>query len=299
MLIIQQLSYIKSLTSNEKRVADYLINHMNDISKISIVDISSATFTSNSTTVRLAQKLGYHGWKELKTACIEEQRYLNTHFHHVDPNVPFHKDDSFMKIADNISTLLSESIFDTKSLIQEEQLFKATQAIATHSIINIFGITFSIEIAHDFKMKMLSIGKHVNIVSNPEEYAFYFESSNQNECFIFISYSGETQELIQLAHNLRVKGYPTIAITSIGNNTLSKACYCWLPLSSREKITSKIANYTSNISTHYILDVLFSTVFAMNYDKNLSYKKNLSKKIDYGRTSVIPMLNDDENKKSE
>ena len=153
MLIIQQLSYLKTLTSNEKTVAEYLIDHMNDISKISITDISSDTFTSNSTTVRLAQKLGYHGWKELKTACIEEHRYLNTHFHHVDPNVPFHKDDSFIKIAENISTLLSESILDTKSLIQEEQLSIATQAIATHSIINIFGITFSIEIAHDFKMK--------------------------------------------------------------------------------------------------------------------------------------------------
>ncbi len=299
MLIIQQLSYLKSLTTNEKTVAQYLIDHMNEISKISITDISSHTFTSNSTTVRLAQKLGYHGWKELKTACIEEQRYLNTHFHHVDPNVPFHKEDSFMKIADNISTLLSESILDTKSLIQEEQLYKATEAIATHSIINIFGITFSIEVAHDFKMKMLSIGKHVNVVSNPEEYTFFFEASNPNVCSIFISYSGETIELIHLATQLRIKGYPTIAITSIGDNALSKACYCWLPLSTREKIVSKIANYTSNISTHYILDVLYSTVFAMHYDQNLSYKKNLSKKIDYGRTSVIPMLNDDENIKSE
>lgn len=166
MLTIQQLSYLKTLTSNEKTVAEYLIDHMNDISKISITDISSATFTSNSTTVRLAQKLGYHGWKELKTACIEEQRYLNTHFHHVDPNVPFHKDDSFIKIAENISTLLSESILDTKSLIQEEQLSIATQAIATHSIINIFGITFSIEIAHDFKMNVLFLSliqeKHKN-----------------------------------------------------------------------------------------------------------------------------------------
>jgi DNA-binding MurR/RpiR family transcriptional regulator len=294
MLIIQQLSYIKSLTNNEKRVAEYIKENISSISKISITDIASNTFTSNSTTVRLAQKLGYKGWKELKAACIEEQRYLNTHFHHVDPNIPFSKKDSLMDIADNISTLLSESILDTKSLIQEDQLKKATLAIANHSLINVFGITFSIEVAHDFKMKMLAIGKHVNVISNPEEYNFYLESSDKNVCSIFISYSGETQELISLANSLRLKGYPTIAITSIGDNTLSKSCYCWLPLSTREKITSKIANYTSNISIHYILDVLYSTVFSINYNKNAEFKKNLSKKIDYGRTSVIPMLNEDQ-----
>ena len=294
MLILQQLQYLKSLTNNEKTVAQYLASHASTISKISITDISKATYTSNSTTVRLAQKLGYAGWKELKQAFIEEERYLNTHFHHVDPNVPFHPCDSVSSIADNIATLLSESILDTRSLIEEDQLYKATEAISSCNIINVYGITFAIEIAHDFKMKMLAIGKHVNIISNPEEYAFQVKMTNKEICSIFISYSGETIELIETSNKLHLKGYPTIAITSIGNNSLSKASYCWLPLSTRERLSSKIATYSSTISIHYILDVLYSTVFARDYDKNLDYKKNLSKKIDYGRTSSIPLLQEKE-----
>ena len=80
MLIQQKLESLESLSPNEKEVAHYILKNKEDIEKLSINEISKKTFTSPSTVVRLAQKCGYHGFKELKEALHDETKYLQSHF---------------------------------------------------------------------------------------------------------------------------------------------------------------------------------------------------------------------------
>lgn len=298
MLIREYLLLSENLSANEKAAAAYLAGHSDEIAHLSITDIASASFVSASTVVRLSSKLGYSGYKELKQAMIEENKYLNAYFTDVDPNMPFRKEDSLKRISEKISSLLQDSIADTCSLIDEKQLSIATGYLCKARTINVFGITFAIETAYDFRLKMMSIGKNVSIISNPEEFIFTLQSADEGTCSIMISYSGETKELIDAAAYCRMKGFPVIAITSIGNNTLSNTCDCVLPLTTREKISTKIANYTSNIAIHYILDVLYSTVFASDYRKNLNAKLQLSNIIDAGRTSSVSLIREDDTEKT-
>ena len=144
MLLIQKLEYYDHLTPNEQTVAHYLLDNQHRIQDISISEIAKETYTSLSTTVRLSQKCGYQGWKELKKALIEEISYLNKETMHVDANYPFQQGDSIFKIAKNMSSLLTESILDTYQLLDHDHFQKAILLLNSCQIINVYGITHPI-----------------------------------------------------------------------------------------------------------------------------------------------------------
>lgn len=294
MLIIQKLEYLETLTPNEKEVANFILSHQHDIQKISITDIAQQTYTSPSTTVRLSQKLGFHGWKELKSQLIEELQYLNSHFREIDPNVPFKAMDSIQNIAENIAQLLSDSIYDTLKLIDHDQLQKAVLMLNEAKTINIFGISNAVVGAYDFMLKMRAIGKKVYVYDNLDDFPFVIDFTTKDTLSIFISYSGETIELIPFVKSIQNKKFPSIAITSIGGNTLSELTDCQLFITTREKLHSKIASFTSNEGIHFTLDVLYSCVFSKNYQKNWKNKVKMALKYDKYRYSNVQILQEKE-----
>ena len=77
-------------------------------------------------------------------------------------------------------------------------------------------------------------------------------------------------------------------ITSIGDNTLSKNADCILRICTREKLYSKIATFSTDSAITYLLDVLYSCIFALDYDRNLNLK------IETGRFSTVDILKEEE-----
>lgn len=280
MIITNKLESMDSFSKSEEVLAQYILHEKENIKKLSTKDLAAATYTSPSTVVRLSQKLGFSGWNEFKETYLEELHYLNQHFSHIDPNFPFEAQDSFMSIAAKIGHLASETIEDTLSLLKNEDLTKAVQLLEQAQTINIYGISNSLLMAYDFKHKMLRINRHVEIMNLPEEQVYVAVNSSPKNTAILISYTGETPEILKIAGILRERGTPIIAITSIGENSLQTNADCTLSISTREKLFSKIATYSTNHSIHLVLDILYSCLFKQNYSANLAYKTDISKKID-------------------
>ncbi len=56
-----------------------------------------------------------------------------------------------------------------------------------------------------------------------------------------------------------------------------------LPICTREKQYSKTATFTTDSSIAYVLDVLYSCLFALDYEKNLQLKIDAAREIEQGR----------------
>ncbi len=294
MLISDQLENEELFSVNEYSVAQYLLHHSSEIHDMNIVQLARNSYTSPATVVRVCKKLGYNGFKELKQAYMEEIEYIHFNFENVDPNIPFQKYDSLQDIAKNICSLLSNSILDTYSLLDDKELNKAFSLLIHAKHIQIFGFTLAAAPAYDFKRKMEQIGKRVTVTENIDDMYQAFLYPEANTVTIAISYSGETRELVNIIQKMKQKSSPVIAITSIGDNTLSKISDCVIHISTREKLTNKIATYTSSVSIHYVLDVFYSMIFARNYDENLEMKTNNAKYLDRERSSNVSILKDTE-----
>ena len=103
--------------------------------------------------------------------------------------------------------------------------------------------------------------------------------SDSQTCAICISYSGVSNELIETAKLLKNNDVPIIAITSIGENDLSKISNVKLSLTTREKSYTKIAGFSTIESISLVLDILYSCYFASNFDNHFAYKTKEFKKV--------------------
>jgi len=97
-----------------------------------------------------------------------------------------------------------------------------------------------------------------------------------NDCAICLSYSGESDPLFQALGYLKANHVPLIAITSIGENRLSRLADVTLHVTTREKAYSKIGGFSSLTSMALVLDILYSSYFGLNYDQNLAFKQRLA-----------------------
>lgn len=85
---------------------------------------------------------------------------------------------------------------------------------------------------------------------------------------------------------LKEKHVPVIGITSMGDNLLRRSADCTFTISSRENLYSKISFFATEESIELILDTLYSCYFAMEYDRHLEIKKDMSRQIERRRVSV-------------
>lgn len=276
MLLQQRIENLTNISSSEKLIADFILTQKNNIKNMSTRDIAKATFTSSSSVVRFAQRLNYSGFNELKEDYLNELHYISTHFQKIDPNFPFQAKEDFMSIAGKINSLYKETVDDSLTLIHHDNIQKATYILKNSNRIFLFSIGTAALLGEIFKQKMTRIQKEVISEYLVGEYGFHCNLIKQNDCAIFISYTGESPNVIQYAKKLKEMNIPTIVITSLGDNSLKKYADIVIHLSTREKQYSKISTFTSEYSIQFVLDVLYSCYFSLDYDTNLDIKISLS-----------------------
>lgn len=291
MLIKEKLKQTK-FSDSQQTVVDYMMQLGPKIKDKTVRQIARETYTSSATMIRIAHKLNYPGWEDLKNAFIEEQEYLSSHFQEVDANIPFSRSDSPMTIANRIAVLEKEAINDTLALINWETIEKAAALIGSRRIVNIVAMNNTIAQAEEFMYKMGRIQKMV-IVQPPSGEGLYNGTiTDPTSCMIVISYTGETGNFIRWIQYAKEAGIPVIAITSLGDNSISRLADLTLRICTREKMFSKISWYASEVSISYLLNVLYSLVFAADYDHHLETKVKRSKKIEQGRHSSISIISE-------
>ena len=139
---------------------------------------------------------------------------------------------------------------------------------------------------------MLRIGKNV-IVESKMDQAYYLASFSSNEnVFLMISYSGETEVLLRVAHKLKERKIPFIALTSYGDSTLHKLANETVYVCTREKLNENLGDFGMNLSVLYILDILYATVFNENYKQNFENKVIISHEFQINRNTQNPILKD-------
>lgn len=289
-MLLQDKLRMDIFTKNEKVVIDYLLKQQENIESMTTASIAKETFTSKSTLVRIAKKLNFSGWSTLKKELLNEIEYVNQSIVSIDANIPFTKKDSLRSIAYKIATLEKETIQETYDLMSHDQLREATTILDRANQIHLFAVSNNLLLAQRFKHYMSRIHKTVFIHSLQSEIFFEASMARSDSCAIIISYTGETKELLEVNNLLKKQNIPVILLTSIGENSLTKSNNIIFKIATKEKMYSKIASYSTDISIEYILDTLYSTYFHLHYDQNLSFKTSISKAIEknhFSENSIV------------
>ncbi|MEG2644633.1 MAG: MurR/RpiR family transcriptional regulator, partial [Enterococcus sp.] len=160
MLLTEKMRQTR-FSNAENTLVDYILKQDLAIKDLTVKEIAEANFVHPSTLIRVAKKLGYNGWLELRDEFLSEQTYLQTYFDDVDANLPFQTNDGLMTIANKIASLERTTINDTLSLLNHDDLQKAKQLLLKSKKIKIFGSNANLLISQDFALKMRRIQKDV------------------------------------------------------------------------------------------------------------------------------------------
>lgn len=294
MLIRQRLALRDDFSQVDCAIADYILRRGAALQGESARHIASAVYTSASSVVRLCQKLGFAGYSDFRDAWLAEGRYLSGHFQEIDANRPFAPGDPVTTIASKMAALYRETVDDTLVLQDPDMLVQAVNYCRRAGTIYVCSAGSQSGLAEAFGEKMAKIGKTVLAEARTDMNFFHACTCPVTDCFLLISYSGETANTLRVARKLRQRRVHTVAITSYGGNTLGKLFSCKLYLSTRERLVSNTGNFGAHLSTMYLLDLLYAGVFGLDFEGNYELKKQVSREFEIYRRSENPVLKESE-----
>lgn len=273
MNLIKALQEKKNFSQYEKELADYILEHSEEVIRMSIRDLSKSSYTSTSTIIRLCKKLNLSGFKEFKINFSRELEAEYKQISKVDANVPFNSRNSMIVVSKKIAELSKDTIDLTQQLFNDQLLNKAVKMIMKADQIFAVGVSNSFVKLNDFHLKMLRIGKYVHLVHSQPDQVFLATNATTRDVAILLSYSGTTAEIENIARIIKRKKIPMIFISSNLNCYVAKIADVIIPLPNQEDAKANISAFSSQTAIFYALNVLYACIFKMNYEENITSRE--------------------------
>lgn len=268
MSVLLKLREYKSLPNSENEARMYILKNSNEVIKMSIQELAVKSFTSPPTIMRLCRRVGLKGFAELKIEIASELKTFETMNINILDNATFKKTDTVKDIVNKITDITVKSIEETSLLVDEGVLDKVARGIMKADTIDFYGVGASNNIAFDAAFKFMRIGKNVGCLSLADRQKIQAINSTKNHFAIFISYSGETKEILEIAKIIQENNVPSVSITSRTQNQLAEYSTYNLFVTSKE---SNLRNgaMASRTSTLYMVDLLYTTCISLDFDNSI------------------------------
>lgn len=190
---------INNLTDNEQQVLDFLMENNTKVLNLGVRGVAKANFTSTSTVMRLAQKLGYSGFVEMHYKIAE---YLNKPSDKIDRSAE----------AQSILSKTPNSFLENFANIINKQ---------DDNYIYIYATGFSATAAEYIYKKLLMLGKKCLISTGGDSIGVFENNLNNISTLIVISKSGETQQVIDKVKMASDENIEVLSITGNNDNTIN------------------------------------------------------------------------------
>ena len=262
----------KDLSKNERVLADYILKHPEDVLKMSSKYLGKVCFVSTATVYRLCDKLGLSGFSDLKikiTSSLDDYRKSNEDFNF---DFPVNQFQTHYEIIQKIKEDYEQTLNLTANLFSLDQLRLIASAMEKSQIIDVYTSAGNINFALNFQFQMQEIGIQVNVPVDEYQQRLIAASSNENHLAIIITFGGRgilSDILPRILHKVKT---PIVLISSYDYTFKDFDPDYQLYISSYENHYKKISSFSTRLSILYILDVLYTCYFKLDYQENIEKK---------------------------
>lgn len=262
-------SRYNSFTQAEKKVADYILEHKQNVMYMSITDLAIASGVGESSVFRFCKSLNLKGYQELKIALAHsitnEQEPINLYHE-------FSLSDSIEDLSAKILATNIQALNETHQLIQKDELARAIQWMIDANQIYFFGVGSSLITAWDAKNKFMRITNKTECVLDSHLQMMSAALMSENDVAIIISYSGSTKDMIELARVVKQRGAKVIIITRFAKSPLTTFGDVIL-LTAADEGPLQGGSLTTKISQLYLLDILYVEYFKQTVQESSKNKE--------------------------
>lgn len=269
-MIIEALHSAGSFSESERTIASYILAHGDEIRTLSISRLAEETFSSPATITRLCRKVGTEGYKDFRIRFNTEWERGQS-VRHIDINLPFGVGDSPRQIARSMANLQQHAVQAAMERFDYRALDRIVNRLDRSDVVNIYTMGNSLPVALEFKIKMVRLGRQVNVEQDSSILPGYAFASGKKTFNLLISHSGETRRIVECAQILRENGSYSVALTSSSRSTVAKLCneVICTQVSEGDLYSAKIETFATVDVTHYILDCLYCWLFQKDHVGNM------------------------------
>lgn len=191
------------LTDNEKEMSFYIKEHKHEVINMSAVEFAEQTLSSKSSVSRLAQKLGFRGFAEMKYAIAQEMKQVAT-----EPTDLI----SGLKDVINETFLYSEQV-NFYPLLDKIKNARGLFIYATGFTQNNY--------SKEFANSLFLSGRTNFLISGETNFEIISQTLNSEDMVIITSLSGNTPAIKNTIKYLNMSKVPICSVTAFGKSFLS------------------------------------------------------------------------------
>lgn len=204
-----------SLKRAERKAANYLLTSPGVIAESGVVEYARAAGCSEATVVRLAQKLGYEGYPELKAEFTRTNSAVA--YKNIGPA------DSPQAVVRKVFSNSIQALNDTLESLDMAQYEAAVDCLVAARRMAFFGLGNAAVVAREVYQEFLRIGVPCYTAEDGDLQLIIVNAQlSQGDVVVAISYSGESRPILALAKQARARGIRVLAVTNFPRSTLAK-----------------------------------------------------------------------------
>lgn len=207
-----------ALKSAEKKAADFLLSHPEKVAFSNIVEFAEAAKCSEATVLRLAKRLGYEGYPELREDFGKV--LLSTDSVHYPAAIS--AKDNIEIILSKVCSASATALQDTVDMLDKDSFKLAVDALAASQKVQFCGVGDAATVAREAYLRWLRAGHTAYVAYDIDEQLVTAGQLRKGDVFIAISHSGRSKNVITAAKEAAKHGATVIAITNYPVSPLVK-----------------------------------------------------------------------------
>lgn len=205
------------LKSAEKKAADLLIDDPEFFGTASIIEAAGRAGCSEATLVRLARRMGYSGYPELKSVLTKDKD---------DSPIQLYSDisceDDYDSVVSKVFRASIQAMEDTLNILDKGEYRKAVDELCTAKNIMFCGAGDAAAVARSGYQKFLRAGLNVQASTDIDVQLIAVSHLEEGDVLIAISHSGRTKSVVDVAKYAKSIGVTVICITNYPVSPLTK-----------------------------------------------------------------------------
>ncbi|MEO1308149.1 MAG: SIS domain-containing protein [Pseudomonadota bacterium] len=180
-----------SLTGTEAKVASTLTNFKPLEESTRIREVAQTAGVSEALVVKVAKKLGFDGFKEIKAALIGYRNGTSAGLY--DEISP---EDDLETVASKVFRTSIQALEETRAILDVEKIERTARILSRADRVDIYGVGGSAQIARDVAHKFLRIGRRIAVHDDPHMMMMSASVLDATDAVIAISHSGNSEAVI-------------------------------------------------------------------------------------------------------
>jgi DNA-binding MurR/RpiR family transcriptional regulator len=253
-----------SLRAAEQRVADFVLAHPDELIYLTVTELAERTNTSESTVVRLCQKVGYKGYQEFKIVLARDLVEPATEIY-----AAIEAGDDLRTVKTKVFQANAQALRDTIEVLDDEELQRAVDALAGARRVEIYGVGGSSPLAQDAYHKFLKLGLSVVALSDGDLMAMSSSLLGSDDVALGISHTGASRDVTDALARACSHGARTICLTHRSGSPITKVADVTLVTAAQQTAFRSDAS-SSRIAQLTIIDTLYVGVAHKNHERSLN-----------------------------